>query len=192
MEGYETPQPLSFNPERARELLSEAGYPGGEGFPVRSILINTSEAHKQIAAAIQNMWQTELGIDVEIENKEWKVYLDAQSNLDYDMSRSGWIGDFMDPITFLSMWTTGNGNNDTGWSNLEFDRLIRAAQESTSPEEHFALLREAEEILLEELPMAPIYWYTRIYMLDPRVGGWEPKLLDNRPYKYLYFREPGA
>jgi oligopeptide transport system substrate-binding protein len=188
MLGYPTPEMIAFNADRARQLLAQAGYPEGRGFPnTLSILFNTSESHRRIAEALQAMWRRELGINVTLTNQEWKVYIDSQVNLQYDISRAGWIGDYMDPITFLSMWMTGDGNNNTGWSNLEFDRLINLAQQTGSAEERYNLMLQAERILLTELPIAPIYWYTRIYLLDPRVRGWHPKLLDNRPYKYIYF-----
>ncbi len=186
---YPTPQVLSYDPERARRYLAEAGYPGGAGFPTLYLLFNTSEGHRKIAEAVVDMWNRNLGIEMKLENKEWKVYLDAQSHLDYDLSRSGWIGDYMDPITFLEMFTTGNGNNDTGWSNARYDELIAAAFRSRTQEEHYAHLLEAEHILLEELPIVPLYWYTRIRLTDPRVRGWHPKLLDNRPMKHVYLAE---
>jgi len=187
--GYRAPELVEYNPEKARMLMAEAGYPGGEGFPDMYLLFNTSEGHRKIAEAVVAMWNDTLGINLQLENKEWKVYLDAQSHLDYDISRSGWIGDYMDPITFLEMFTTGNGNNDTGWGSPEYDALIRQGFRSETEEEHFATLLAAEEILLEELPIVPIYWYTRKYLKDPRLQGWAPKLLDNRPFKYLYFSQ---
>ncbi len=187
MSGYPTPQPLSYDVEKARKLLAEAGFPNGEGFPPMDILINTEENHRKIAEAIQEMWRINLNIPITISNQEWKVYLDAQTNLQYDISRSGWIADFTDPITFLDMYTTGNGNNDTGWSNPKYDRLINRAKQANSPQEHFTALETAENLLLTEVPIVPIYWYTRTYLLDPIVKNWNPKLLDNRPYKYIYF-----
>jgi oligopeptide transport system substrate-binding protein len=187
--GYPAPNRIGYDPERARARLAEAGYPGGEGFPELYLLFNTSEGHRKIAEAIVAMWNDTLGINMQLENKEWKVYLDAQSNLNYAVSRSGWIGDYMDPITFLEMFTTGNGNNDTGWSNPQYDELIQKAFRSRSEEEHFEVLLEAENILLDELPVAPLYWYTRVYLKDPRLQGWSPKLLDNHPYKYLNFAQ---
>ncbi|TVR54559.1 MAG: peptide ABC transporter substrate-binding protein [Puniceicoccaceae bacterium] len=188
--GYESLRMVEFNPTRARELLAEAGYPNGEGFPRRlQILFNTAEGHRRIAEAVQEMWRTHLGIQVTLTNQEWKVYLDTQTNMNYDIARAGWIGDYMDPKTFLDMWLTGAGNNNTGWSNERYDELVRASDRTADPEERFRLLRQAEEILLEERPIAPFYWYTRIYLIDPRVRGWNPKLLDNRPYKYVYFEE---
>jgi oligopeptide transport system substrate-binding protein len=187
--GYPSPKVLDHDPEKARALLAEAGYPGGEGFPELYLLFNTSEGHRKIAEAVVAMWNDTLGINMQLENKEWKVYLDAQTLLDYDVSRSAWIGDYMDPITFLEMFTSGNGNNDTGWSNARYDELINAGFRSKTEEEHFGYLLEAESILLDELPIAPVYWYTRIYLMDPRVKGWSPKLLDNHPYKYISLGE---
>ncbi|MGF1549728.1 MAG: peptide ABC transporter substrate-binding protein [Sphingomonadaceae bacterium] len=183
--GYEPTDAVGHDPERARALLAQAGYPGGEGFPNAEILINTSENHRKIAEAIQAMWRETLGIEIGIYNQEWKVYLDSQSSLNYDISRSGWIADYVHPMTFLELFTTGNGNNDTGWSNSSYDSLIRRAQTADSEEQRISLLKRAEAILLEDLPVLPIYWYTRVYMKDPRVQGWVPKLLDNRPYKYV-------
>ncbi len=191
MTNYEPLDMAHFNPERAKELLAEAGFPNGEGFPEMEILFNTQETHRAIAEAIQNMWKTTLGIDVTLLNQEWKVYIPSQQNQDYDISRSAWIGDYMDPITFLSMWTTGNGNNNTGWSNPTYDNLISAIKQEGDPEKRTALLHKAEEILMEDLPIAPIYWYTRIFLKDPRVQGWDPKLLDNHPYKYVSFSQEG-
>jgi oligopeptide transport system substrate-binding protein len=187
MMGYDTPHAVDYDPEKAREFLAKAGYPNGEGFPTLEILINTDEAHRKIAEVLQQKWAEELGIHVDILNQEWKVYLESQSKLDYDISRSGWIGDYMDPSTFLEMWTTGNGNNYTGWSNASFDDIIAASRLSPNQEDHFEKLREAEKLLLEELPIIPVYWYTTKRLIDPRLMGYYPKLLDNHPYKYMYF-----
>jgi oligopeptide transport system substrate-binding protein len=178
--------PLSYDPERARELLAEAGFPNGEGFPRKGLLFNTLEAHRQIAEAIQQMWKENLGIDIILQNQEWRVYLDTQTRMDYDLARAGWIGDFMDPITFLDMWTTGDGNNNTGWSNPEYDRLIRQARVEPDAAARLRILEAAEAILMEDLPIIPLYFYTRIYLLSPRVQGWYPKAMDNRPYKHVW------
>ncbi len=189
---YDPPQTLSHDPEAARRLLAEAGYPGGEGFPRLEILFNTLEDHRKIAEAIQEMWRGALGIRVSLRNQEWKVYLETQARLDYDISRAGWIADYVDPITMLDLWTSTSGNNQTGWASDEFDELIQRARRSATQKEHYGLLRQAEKILLDELPVIPIYWYTQLYLIDPRVRGWHPKLLNNRPYKYLWLEQEGA
>ena len=133
MGDYQPLDKMRYDPERARQLLAEAGYPNGKGFPKFTIHFNTSESHRAIAEAIQQMWKEELNIDVRLENQEWKVYLDTQNNKNYDLSRSAWIGDFMDPVTFLSMWTTGNGNNNTNWGNPKFDAFIEQAARTGDP-----------------------------------------------------------
>ncbi|MCL6250275.1 peptide ABC transporter substrate-binding protein [Altererythrobacter sp. KTW20L] len=188
IDGYPASDAVQFDVAEAQRLLAEAGYPGGQGFPNAEILINTNEGHRKIAQALQAMWQSTLGINVGIYNQEWKVYLDSQSNLDYDISRAGWIGDYVHPTSFLDIFTSGNGNNDTGWANPQYDALIGRARVAQSEDERMDLLQQAEAILLEEMPIVPIYWYTRVYLKDPRVQGWEPKLLDNHPYKHVSLR----
>ncbi len=185
MGRYKTPELMSYDPDKARKLLAEAGYPDGKGFPKYEILINTSESHKTVAEAIQQMWKQELGIDIGIRNEEWKVYLDSQTNMKYDITRSGWIGDYMDPVTFLTMWTTGNGNNNTGWSNAEYDSLIKQSFLEADEAKRFALLEKAETILLKNPPFATIYWYTRVYLKSAHVVNWNSLLLDNHNFKYI-------
>ena len=185
MGDYKPLNKLAYEPERARQLLAEAGYPKGKGFPKFTIHFNTLESHRAIAEAIQQMWKEELGIDVTLENQEWKVYLDTQNSMNYDLSRSAWIGDFMDPVTFLSMWTTGNGNNNTHWSSPKYDALIEQAARTGDPKARFEVLHQAEEIFLSELPVVLVYWYTNAYLLEPSVQNWYPLVLGNHNYKYI-------
>jgi oligopeptide transport system substrate-binding protein len=184
--GFTARARLPTDIEGAKKLLAEAGYPGGKGLPPVEILYNTQEAHRLIAEAIQQMWKQHLGVDARLVNQEWKVYLDAQDNLNYQVCRAGWIGDYVDPNSFLSMWTTGGGNNDTGFSNAEYDRLIQEASRLTDREKRYELFQQAEAILLDELPFVPIYFYTRVHLMRTSVKGWYPTILDNHPWKYVY------
>ncbi|MBV8375904.1 MAG: peptide ABC transporter substrate-binding protein, partial [Verrucomicrobia bacterium] len=185
MEGYQVLNKISYDPARARQLLAEAGYPNGKGFPKFTIHFNTMESHRAIAEAIQQMWKKELNIDVAIENQEWKVYLDTQNNKNYDLSRSAWIGDFTDPVTFLSMWTTGNGNNNTNWGNPKFDALIEQAARTGDPVRRFQVLHQAEDLFLTDLPVVLVYWYTNAYLLQPSVLNWNPLVLGDHNYKFI-------
>jgi len=184
--GYYQPlDKMHYDPERARQLLAEAGYPNGKGFPKFTIHFNTLESHRAIAEAIQQMWKEELNIDVGLENQEWKVYLDTQNNKNYDISRSAWIGDFMDPVTFLSMWTTGNGNNNTNWGNPKYDAFIEQAARTGDPKARLEILHQAEDLFLSEAPIVLVYWYTNAYLLQPSVQNWNPLVLGNHNYKYI-------
>jgi oligopeptide transport system substrate-binding protein len=184
--GYTCHTHLHEDIAEAKRLLAEAGYPDGKGMPVIDLLYNTSEAHRTIAEAIQQMWRTKLGVNVRLVNEEWKVYLDAQRSMNYQICRGSWIGDYVDPNTFLDMWLTGGGNNETGWSDPEYDRLIAQAAATVDPQQRLDVFQKAEAILMDEMPEIPVYFYTRVYLKRPEVKGWYPTILDNHPYKYVY------
>ncbi len=184
--GYTSRARIEENIEQARKLLADAGYPNGEGFPDVELLYNTDEGHRNIAEAIQQIWSRNLNINVTLDNQEWKVYLDSQRSLDYGISRAGWTGDYPDPNTFLDMWTSWSEQNQTGWSNPEYDRLIREASNELNPETRYEYFQKAEEILADEMPVMPIYFYTRVYALRPEVKGWYSNHLDHHPWKHIY------
>ena len=185
-DSYFPPTSLEFNPQKARELLRQAGYDEERPFPQVDLLYNTSEGHQKLAQAIQQMWKTSLNIDVTLTNTDWKVYLSRQSIGDFQIARAGWIGDYIDPKSFLDMMVTGRGNNQTGWSNKTYDDFLIKAANSRTEQQRFYHLYEAEKILIDEMPIMPIYTYTRIYMLHEDVKGWGNNLLDSRPYQFVY------
>lgn len=140
-------------------------------FPEVTISYNTSEGHKMIAEAIAAMWKENLGVNVKLFNQEWKVYLDTLDNRDYQVGRIGWLGDYMDPMTFLDMFVTGGGNNWPGYSNSEYDALIAKAKATGDQQERLDAMAEAEKILMDEMPIIPIYFYTDVYMVQDNVKG---------------------
>ena len=184
--GYTPRAKLEGSVAEAKKLLAEAGYPEGKGCPPIELLYNTSENHRAIAEAIQQMWRKNLGVEITLRNEEWKVYLDSQhASHNYTLQRSGWIADYVDPHVFLEIWTTGGGNNDTLWGNAEYDRLFQTALKAKNDEERYEIYQKMDAILVEECPVIPIYYYNRVYALSPKVKGYYPTLLDNHPYKYL-------
>jgi len=190
--GFTARSAVPHNPEQARQLLIEAGFPQGRGFPKFEILFNTNEGHRQIAEAIQQMWRTELGINATLYNQEAKVYSATMRTLDYQVGRYAWIGDYLDPSTFLEIMTSDNGNNQTGWRNAEYDRQIAAARQARDRNERFEAFQRCEEILSEELPIAPIYFYVRNNLRRPGIKGWYGNLLDLHPLKGVILENPGT
>lgn len=195
--GFTARADVPYDPAQARQLLADAGFPGGRGFPRVELLYNTSEGHRQIAEAIQQMWRRELGIEVSLFNQEAKVYVETMRTLSYQIARYAWVGDYLDPSTFLDTMTTGNGNNQTGWSNAEYDRLIAAAEMAPNDTERFAAFQRCEEIIAAENPILPIYFYVRNNLQRPEVKGWHSNLLDLHPLKGVFLQPektgaPGA
>lgn len=184
--GYTSRAQLTFDIEGARKLLAEAGYPEGRGLPPVEIHYNTSENHRAIAEAIQQMWKKNLGVDATLRNEEWKVYLDTQTATNYMVSRAGWIGDYPDPNTFLETFLSYSGNNRTGFANPEYDRLVNAAACANDPKARYELFQQAEALLLDEMPLLPVYFYTRVYLLHPSVKNWHANYQDHHPFKYVY------
>ena len=185
--GYYADTDLTFDPSAARTLLAEAGYPDGANFPVTEILYNTNEAHRKVAVAIQQMWRENLNLDLQLLNQEWKVYLQTQSSGNYQISRAGWIGDYVDPNNFLDMWLCDGGNNRTGWCNPEYDNLIlEVAPTMTSHEERLAVFAKAEKMLLDDMPILPIYTYTSRYLINSAVKNYDSNLMRHPVYKDIF------
>lgn len=187
--GYNADARLPYDPRLARQLLADAGFPGGEGFPKFELLYNTSESHRALAVAIQQMWKSELGIEIELHNQEWKAYLSTREAGEFDILRASWFGDYDDPNTFLSLGETANGNNHTNWSSAEYDRLIQLAAHTQDVDARKAIFQQAEALLLDEMPIIPLYFYVTSRLIAPSVQGWYPSLLDNHPYQAISLQQ---
>ena len=184
--GYEPKTQIPFDPELAKSLLEDAGYSDENPFPKLEILFNTNEDHRKIALAIQQMWQVNLGIELELVNQDWKVYLNREMIGDFQISRAGWIGDYEDPNTFLDLMRPNRGNNKTGWENIEYDELVEKANTINNQSERYEMLYKAEEILIDNMPIIPLYTYVRSYQLSPDVKGFNPHILDHHHPKFIY------
>ncbi|MDS0527501.1 peptide ABC transporter substrate-binding protein [Clostridium sp. SHJSY1] len=174
--------PNKVDVEAAKKLLADAGYPNGEGLPTFELKYNNNvEYHKSIAEAIQQMW-AQIGVKVVLKSEEWTVFQDSRKNGNYEVARHSWVGDYVDPMTFLDMWTTGSGQNDAKFSNPKYDELIKKAQVEKDAKTRAGYLKEAEAILMDELPILPIYY-------DTYPKGFDPKIKDYRvsPLGQIYF-----
>ena len=170
----------------AKRLYAEAGY--GPDNPLRTqIMYNTQEDHRRIAVAIQQMWKQVLGVEAEILNQEWKVFVETRNQRkDTQVYRQGWTGDYDDPFTFLEILRSTAGQNDPGYNSPEFDRLVAASQTAPDPQARMELLQQAERVMLEDLPILPLYIYVRPRLVQRWVGGYEPNIMDHHRHKYMY------
>jgi oligopeptide transport system substrate-binding protein len=190
--GYASVGGVDFQPELARRLLAEAGYPGGQGFPKLELMTTSREVQKSMAEVIQAMWKKHLGIQVDIRSCEWTAYKYAQNSMQFDICSSSWSGDYLDPATFLDLWRAGAGNNNTGWASKEYERILDGAYKEGSMEGRLKGMQEAEKLMLKSAPIIPIYWARRSYLKRPEVKGWSPLLLDNHIPEAVHLGEPEA
>jgi oligopeptide transport system substrate-binding protein len=182
---YKVPGLIQFDPEKARALLKESGYSTDSKFSEIKLLTTNSESGLREAEALQEMWKQQLGIKVRIVQREWTTYLQKQYDADYDLCVAGWIGDYLDPTTFLEMWVTDGGNNNTGWGSKEFENLLTKAENTADVAARMDVLSQAEKTILADTPVLPIYWYTTNYLIRPEVKNWNPLLLNNHPFKFV-------
>lgn len=183
--GYPYPEAPRYDPEGAKKLLAEAGYPDGKNFPKVEIFFNTLESHRQIAELVQRYWKENLNIPVELNNQEWQVFQATRESRRFDVARDGWIADYLDPNTFLDLFQTDTLNNHPGWIHPEYTKLMIQANGNPNPQTRLDLLAKAEKILLDEMPLIPLYYYASVKLRKPYVVGWYETPLDQHPLKFV-------
>ena len=190
LDDYSPAEMLAYDVAQAKKLLAEAGFPEGRNFPHIEILYNTSENHRMIAEAVQAMWKQNLGIDADLRNEDFNSYLGSRAGGDYLVLRAGWVADYPSAFSFLDLLASDANNNFAHWKNPEYDALLDRAKGAATPGESAALARQAEALLLSEMPVIPIYLYNTTRQISPAVRGWQPNSMDWHPWKYVSVEPP--
>lgn len=182
---------ISTKPQisQAKKLLAEAGYPNGKGLPTIEVVYNTSSNHQKISQYLQQQWEKNLGIKVKLTNMEFKVLIPKRQAHDFQIARAGWSADFNDPITFLDLFTQANGNNDPDFNNKEYEKQIKIAQTSADNKVRMAAMHKAEAILMEEMPVIPLYYYVTYQLEDPKLAGMVVTPQSFVYLQYAYFKK---
>jgi oligopeptide transport system substrate-binding protein len=187
--GYTARARVELDVALARRLLAEAGHPGGKGLPAFEVQMRNDEVQPAVMEAVQAMWSRDLGVHITLATLEQKTWLQNQETLNYSVSTSGWAGDFLDPVTFLDLFVTGGGRNWTGWGDPAYDRLIDGAARTPDPKARLEQFQEAEALLLDRGPVAPLYFGARSYLIRRAVKGWTPALLGYHRYALVRLEE---
>lgn len=168
--------------EGAKKLLAEAGYPDGQGLPPIQILFNPESGHGDTMQAIQDMWK-KIGVNAELQSQEWKVFLKTRVDKKYEIARDGWNADYVDPMTFLDMFISVSAQNNCGYTNTKYDAVIDAAKKELDPSKRYELLHQAEDMLMADMPIIPLYYYTRPIGIKDYVKGVKVSVMNT-----LYFK----
>lgn len=189
-QNYQPPPGLEFDVAKARALLAEAGYPGGKGFPRAEYLYIPLPVERNIAVELQAMWKENLGVEIGLTKQEQKIWLASMRSLNYAMCRSSWVGDYNDPNTFIEMFTTGNGNNRTGWASPEYDKLIVAAAAEPDVQKRNTIFQQAERLLISDAcAILPVYFYVGVQFYHPdKLAGVQGNMTDMHPFRCMYWK----
>ena len=188
---YQPPKGLGYDVTKARQLLSEAGFPNGKGFPRVEYLYIPLPIERSIAIELQAMWQEALGVTVNLTKQEQKVWLKSMRELDYHLCRSSWVGDYNDPSTFLDLFTQGNGQNRTGYASPAYDQLIQAAASEADISKRNEFFHQAEDRLVsEDTAVIPVYFYVGVQFYHAeRLKGVQGNLIDDHPFRCMKWKE---
>lgn len=160
------------NIDEAKKLLATGLQEKGlTALPEIKLTYNTSDGNKKIAQAVADMWSKNLGVTVKLENQEWKVFLKNRTSLNYQIARSGWGADYNDPMTFIDLWTSKSGNNDSGFKSPEYDALVKEAYSTADQNKRVEAMAKAEKILMDNQVIMPLYYYSSTQMVKPNVKG---------------------
>ncbi len=185
MGQYKAINSIEFNPTKAKEYFAKTKFANNPEDLKITLLTTDKDGAKTEAEAFYAMWSDTLGIKIQIEQREWTSYQDRMSKIDYGIVTGGWVGDYPDPTTFLDMWKKGDGNNRTGWSSSAYEEKLKVASLTKDPMQRLSILREAESIMMADMPIAPLYWKTSNYLVHKSVKNWNPMIMKNQPYKFI-------
>lgn len=186
-QNYQPPPGLGHDVNKARQLLAEAGFPGGKGFPRVEYLYIPLPIERSIAIELQAMWQEALGVTVNLTKQEQKVWLKSMRELDYHLCRSSWVGDYNDPSTFLELFTRGNGQNRTGYASEAYDQLLQAAAAEVDTAKRNEWFRQAESRLIsQDTALIPVYFYVGVqFYHTEKLKGVQGNLIDDHPFRCM-------
>lgn len=173
------------NVEEAKKLLAEAGYPDGQGLPTLQLLYNPESGHGDTMQAIQDMWK-KIGVNAELQSQEWKVFLTTRVQKQFEIARDGWNADYVDPMTFLDMFQSTSDQNNCGYNNPSYDALIDAAKKELDPQKRFDIMHQAEDMLMNDMPVIPLYYYTRTIGIKDYVKGARVSVMNTIYFKNAY------
>lgn len=189
-QNYQPPSGLNYDVQRARELLTQAGFPGGKGFPRIEYLYIPLPIERSIAIELQSMWQEALGVTVNLTKQEQKVWLKSMRELDYHLCRSSWVGDYNDPSTFMDLFTKGNGQNRTGYASAAYDNFISTAAREPDTQRRNSLFQQAESLLIStDTAVIPVYFYVGVqFYHSDRLSGVQGNLIDDHPFRCMSWK----
>jgi oligopeptide transport system substrate-binding protein len=186
--NYSSSKFFEYDVKLARQLLAEAGYPDGNNFPEVTILYNTSDNWRAIGEAVQEMWRINLGIHIKLQSIEWGTFLAERRQHAFDICRGGWVGDYNDATTFLDLLFSQNDNNHAQWHSETYDQMLSLASREKDSSRRAQILNDAEILLMDEMPIIPIYFESMCHLVSSRIDGWYPNILDWHPLKFIRFK----